>query len=282
MSKLLPLKKGSVLVVRADRVTMEQGQTNPFELEKLVKRGVRVFPLRNLHAKIFVFSDFAVVGSMNASTLSWDGGVIEAGVEFTGRAVGNARSQVMRWASNAPLDKDDLKELKSQYKPRAGVGRRTGSKAPRVAEMDLPVLRVLRTVRRDWEDHTHDRFNRESPALRKAAARQGETLEAIEWDGKVVEVGPDEKALEICEERDGSVWIAAPARVRQVSPTKHGHPEKLVYLSRAVGVKRRRMTEVAKSLGAGSQLVKRLRAGGRVFKDRSELERIYRLWRVRK
>src|SRR4051794_7243966 len=85
MSELLPLKPGSVLVVRADRATMEQGQTNPWQLEELVTNDVRVFPLKNLHAKIFVFKDWAVVGSMNASTTSWEGRILEAAVEVRGK-----------------------------------------------------------------------------------------------------------------------------------------------------------------------------------------------------
>jgi hypothetical protein len=87
MSRRLPLKRGSVLVVRADRATMEQGQTDPWELEELVKNGVRVFPLKNLHAKMFIFAKWAVVGSMNASTNSWAGGLLEAAVEVNGKAV---------------------------------------------------------------------------------------------------------------------------------------------------------------------------------------------------
>ncbi len=280
MSKLLPLKRGSVLVVRADQATMEQGQTNPFELEKLVKRGVRVFPLKNLHAKVFVFRDWAVVGSMNVSSNSWTGRQLEAAVEFRGTlAVGSARTQVLEWACDKPLDLDDLKELKKQYTPARGGGGAKPKPAP--ARMDLPVLHLLRTSRTGgWKEHTHQRFNTDAPPLKKEAARRGEQIEGIEWTGTgIPPLEPNLRVLEIATDDDDSVWLCAPARLRRVTATARGKPEKLIYLSRAVGVRRRRLSEVAKTLGKNTRLVKQLRSGGkRVFKDADELTRLFGLW----
>ncbi len=175
MSHLLPLRRGSVLVVQADLATMKQGQTNPTELEKLVKRGVRVFPMRNLHAKVFAFQGVAFVGSMNASTNSWDGRLLEAAVEVTVKsAVAAARAQVLRWACDKPLDLDDIRELKKHYNPQGG-GRPGGrvKTNPLRALMDLPTLEVLRTHRGGWEEHTQSRFDADAPALKKEAARAG-------------------------------------------------------------------------------------------------------------
>ena len=230
MSGRLPLQKGSVLVVRADRETMEQGQTNPSELEKLVKGGVHVFPLKNLHAKIFVFGKAAFVGSMNASRNSWDGLLLEAAVEIGEKsAVRAARKQVVSWARDKPLDLDDIAELKKHYNPRRGGGHRgrggKKAKAPQRPVMDLPFLKVIRTKRGDWKDHTQEKFDRDSPALETEAARCHEKVEGIEWTGAVPSVDRDTRVLEVGTDEDSSVWLNSPAILRLVTGTKKGKPE---------------------------------------------------------
>lgn len=71
-AKRLPLKKGSILVVDASDKAVKSGQTNPAELIKLRKKGVRIFSMSNLHAKVFVFGGVAFVGSTNVSENSED------------------------------------------------------------------------------------------------------------------------------------------------------------------------------------------------------------------
>lgn len=287
MARLLPLKAGSVLVVRADRATMEQGQTNPYELEKLVQKGVRVFPLRNLHAKVFVFGKSAVIGSMNVSTNSWEGGILEAGVEVGGAAVNTARRQVLAWALDKALDLQDLKELKSHYRPpeRGGGRRRRSPKnrsAPRLPVIDLPDLKILRTQEGRWEDHTQERFDADEPALAKEASRAGERIEGIEWTGTVPKADGHTRILEVITASDGTRWVQAPARLRLTTGTKRGKPEKLIYLTRTDGVKRRKLSLVAKALGPNTTLVRLLKDKGRQFKAPEDLVRLFGLWGVRR
>src|SRR6266853_4325440 len=66
-AKLLPLPNGSWLVVDASESAVKSGQTCPAELKKLLKRGVRIYSRKNLHAKIFVFGPKAFIGSANVS-----------------------------------------------------------------------------------------------------------------------------------------------------------------------------------------------------------------------
>src|SRR3990170_3851068 len=60
-STLLPLSEGSRLVVDASDQAIKCGQPNPHELAKMLKKGVRVFSVPNLHAKIFVFGRSAYI-----------------------------------------------------------------------------------------------------------------------------------------------------------------------------------------------------------------------------
>ena len=66
VADILPVSKGSVLVVNMGRSAVELGLTNPYEVGRLLRRGVEIHTAENLHAKVFVFSDRAIVGSMNS------------------------------------------------------------------------------------------------------------------------------------------------------------------------------------------------------------------------
>src|SRR5580704_12654880 len=66
-SRLLPLAKGSRLVVDASERSVGSGQTCPADLIRLVKRGVAVYSVPNLHAKVFVLGRTAYIGSPNVS-----------------------------------------------------------------------------------------------------------------------------------------------------------------------------------------------------------------------
>jgi hypothetical protein len=287
MSELLPLAKGSVLVVRADQKTMELGQTSPDDLEVLVERGVHVFNLSNLHAKIFGFGKVAYVGSMNASVGSWQGRLLEAALESTARnAVAAARRQVLSWARDKELDLDDVDELRKHYNPRGGgEGRRQRGEVvtptPRAAVAALPALKILRTVKAHWKDHTQDRFDKDSPALIEAASRRNENVRGVEWSDDPISVGPEERILEVCTGVDGTRWISPPARLGPITGTKRGEPEHLVYLTRTKGLRRRKMSAVLKVIGRNSRLHRALVARVRVLRDPRDLERLYGIWSIR-
>jgi hypothetical protein len=79
-SKLLPLPTNSRLVVDASFAAVKNGQTCPADLRAMQKRGVRIYSILNLHAKVYVFGGFAFIGSANASNHS-AGSLIEAMIQ---------------------------------------------------------------------------------------------------------------------------------------------------------------------------------------------------------
>jgi hypothetical protein len=62
-----PLRRGHVLVVDMSLKACKQGVTDPREIRKLIRRKVQVFSRANLHAKVVVADDVAIVGSANVS-----------------------------------------------------------------------------------------------------------------------------------------------------------------------------------------------------------------------
>jgi phosphatidylserine/phosphatidylglycerophosphate/cardiolipin synthase-like enzyme len=57
-------------VVDASERAVGAGQTDPGEILYFINRGVKVHSVENLHAKVFVLADAAVMGSTNVSRRS--------------------------------------------------------------------------------------------------------------------------------------------------------------------------------------------------------------------
>lgn len=116
-AKLLPLKKGSRLVVDASEGRVKAGGTCPAELLKLHNTGVAVYSVPNLHAKVFAFPRRAFIGSTNVSSRS-GAFLLEAVVEATARdLVADARLFVRGLAAGNQVSPETLEELQAVWKP---------------------------------------------------------------------------------------------------------------------------------------------------------------------
>ena len=64
---MLPLSKGSILLVDASINSLKKGNTCPDELLKLYYKGVHIYSLENLHAKLYIVGKTLYCGSANVS-----------------------------------------------------------------------------------------------------------------------------------------------------------------------------------------------------------------------
>jgi len=107
----LTLKSGSTLIVDASPNAIQSGQTSAKLLWKLRKK-VRLFCLPDLHAKIILLDDKAVVGSANASVSSASQLFEAAILTDSARVVSQARSFLYQLAFQAEsLDEQNLRKL---------------------------------------------------------------------------------------------------------------------------------------------------------------------------
>lgn len=63
----LPFSRGDTLVLDASEHAIKSGSTDVKILETLLERGVKLYSMPNLHAKVYVFDNTAIVGSSNLS-----------------------------------------------------------------------------------------------------------------------------------------------------------------------------------------------------------------------
>lgn len=65
--RLLRWRRNSVLIADLSEARVREGSSSARGALRLLRKGVRVFSLTGLHAKVFLFDRHAVVGSMNLS-----------------------------------------------------------------------------------------------------------------------------------------------------------------------------------------------------------------------
>jgi hypothetical protein len=113
---LLPLRKGSSLVVDASIATVAGGSTSPRALERMRRKGARIFTIENLHAKVYAFRDVAFVGSANTSQRS-ERTLLEAVLRVDDKATVRAARGFVESLCLNELTGNDLTELATYYSP---------------------------------------------------------------------------------------------------------------------------------------------------------------------
>lgn len=111
-TRIMPLRRGDVLVCNASDAAIKQGSTSAVALKAFLDRGVKIFNEPRLHGKVVVFPKRAFVGSANVSSRSRDS-LFEAVVETTDpTVVGSSRRFVERHAQAiSRLHHDEIKRM---------------------------------------------------------------------------------------------------------------------------------------------------------------------------
>lgn len=248
-SKLLPLPKGSRLVVDASEGAVKSGQTCPADLLKMVGRGVTVYSVPNLHAKVFVLGRTAFIGSANVSKRS-SSQLVEAVIRTTDPgAVGAAREFVAGLCLHE-LTPEMLKRLGKLYvSPRIAGGKRVKKPSLKtVPSPTLPRLLLAQLERMKWSDSD---YALEDAGLSVAKARRrhsrGFELDSFKMTGKHP-YKPGDVVFQVIDEGKCDVLISPPGNVLYVRSRRGRTPHvSIVFLERA-SRNRRQLRLLARAL----------------------------------
>ena len=261
-SNLLPLHKGSRLVVDASEHSVKSGQTCPDDLIKLVKRGVKVYSVPNLHAKVFVLGRAAYIGSANVSNNSANK-LVEAVIRTTEpRAVRAARSFVEDHCLYE-LSPTVLKRLSKLYRPPRIPGGKSSGPNPPLGDPTLPRLFLAQIFREDWSEREQGQHAAGEVVAKKYRKHPrsweqdsfSETGECKYQRGDVI--------IQVTEEDDGKFFVSPPGNVLHVRRTRRsGNRRKsFVYLEYP---NRRRQKREALARSLGGSALKQLKRNGSV------------------
>ena len=121
---MLPLKKGSILLVDASEKSVKCGHTCPAELLKLYYKGVQIYSLENLHAKIYLVDKNMFIGSANVSGNS--ARVLKEAIIKTNdkRSLEDAKEFIILHC-RIEMGDEELKRLEKIYNPPKNGGPRS-------------------------------------------------------------------------------------------------------------------------------------------------------------
>lgn len=159
------------------------GGTDPREIGKLIRRGVRVFTRRNLHAKIVVADGWVIAGSANVSKQSRDV-LDEAGILTNDRAVVRRAREFIERLCTEPVRPKYLRDCKRAYRPpRFGRGAATAKpRQRRVRHAKLWLVNLGEGSLPDSELNRYEKGERKAEKLVKAPGRS--KTESFHWSYK--------------------------------------------------------------------------------------------------
>jgi hypothetical protein len=184
--QVMPLRRGDSLVCDASTRSIKGRLTSANALLKYHRRGVAVYSLDDLHAKVICSRRFAWVGSTNASANSRDN-LIEASVRVSGKDA----QKVLAWSEkhtveDRELSEEDLRILRKTPldPPRRPQRARVSAKPTRVP----PELKRIVFYEVVSAGAAEERIARKSRSAARSAARAvgyPSSLGYIVWKGPV-------------------------------------------------------------------------------------------------
>ena len=265
-AKLLPLPPRSRLVVDASEAAVKSGQTCPEELQKLIKKDVRVYSIPNLHAKVFAMGRKAYVGSANVSQNSAST-LVEAMIATTDPEAVEAARRFVRELCIHELGPEALGRLTDLYRPPRSSGSRGKTRRKKLGTVlpGVPRLRIvkLRLIEPPVGSEAAQEAGRTVATGRQKSPRRN-TLDDFWWRGKC-RCEPGEIVLQVLDEGHGRHMVSPPGTVIHTRKWRGGrHACTFVYVERPK-LKRTTVKDLAKKLGRGAKA--RLLRGGPVREE---------------
>mgnify|MGYP000048778358 CR=1 FL=1 len=172
----LRLREGDVLICALTEANARKGLVYPDEIEKLQRKGVKVYIEDRLHAKVYLLGRTAVVCSANLSQSSVSS-LDEAGILITDRKVTPSIREWFEERMTAPVTPEWLRRCKDVYKPPKGGGENLDSRKREDEGGSLWLIGVQDTEFPADEEETRKIGHREA----RKGLRRGFKIEEVRW-----------------------------------------------------------------------------------------------------
>ena len=273
---LLPLSQGSRLVVDASERAVASGQTCPRDLLVLLRRGVTIYTVPNLHAKLFVLPRAAYVGSANASRHS-AGRLLEALLRTTDPAAVRSAREFVRSLCLHQLTPTTLRTLSRLYRPPRvpGGGTRRKPPAPGRATPDLPVLRLVQLRPKAWSEAQQQLHDKGLPQARdRRKHTRGYRTESFIWSGKCA-IARGELLLQLMAQPAGRKTVSPPGEVIHTRSRRLPSGQTTAVYVECPDQPTRPLSALTRQLGSAAK--KRLNRSG-VIRDQLLAQKLLNLW----
>ena len=283
-AQMLPLREGSLLVLDFSEASVRAGRSCPAEVLKLLKRGVMVRSVANLHAKVFVVGKTAFIGSTNVSRASANTLVEAVAVASDPNLVRQSKRFVDDLAGE-PVSKEFAQQMAAIYRPPVlpKTPRRTG-KTQGVVPEHSPTW-VVQLASREWDDADYAAEEAGRPAADRRLEDSGRfEIDDFCWSKAdfARRVKPGEMVVQVLEESPRRHMVSAPARVLFIQNYlgAKGRENSIVFVERLKGSRRRSFQQLRKSMGSAA-LNLRLKSSLTRLRDSRMIHSLHRQFRTR-
>lgn len=270
--QLLPLKEGSVLVTRFSEQAIRAGQVSPTEILKYIRHGVQVFSYDSLHAKVFVFSRRAFVGSANLSKSSQ--ALTEAVIESTETNLIRAAKDFVLGLTGDLITPKQARKLTALYpkdgERQFGYGASSGRKTPESRSR----VSILPVTHYDWPLGAKQTDRIASVEVQKKIAdRSRFKLNKAHWDALPRH---NEGEWVVYRHTEGRGFLfECPSRVIEIRPVANGEGY-LIYTEQPKFQRNISSTSIRKVFGEESKLF--FSASERVVRNKKLANELMQLW----
>jgi hypothetical protein len=229
--------------------------TCPADLLTLHRRGVKVFSMPNLHAKVYLIGRTVYIGSANVSSRSAIH-LIEAMLYITDTEAVVAAREFVSDLCLHKLTYKQLIDLSEKYEPPKMHSKNRAKAAPsRNSELtlSLPPPFLAQIVRDKWSEEEQSLHDKGMVTARKRQRnfRRFE-LDSFSVLGKCPYQDGD-PIIQVTDEGNGQLLVSPPGNVLYVeSGIISGKRESFVYLAVPANKRRRSIQALTKQLGRGS------------------------------
>ncbi len=276
-SRLLPLAKGSRLVVDASERSVASGQTCPVDLMKLVKHGVTVYSVPNLHAKVFVLGRAAYIGSANVSSRSASQ-LLEAVIRTSELNTVRAARKFVEHHCLHQLTPRVLQHLAKLYRPPRIPGGKPGRhrQAMTSKRPTLPRVLLAQLHLEDWSDRDQALHDDAMVVAKKRRQHpRSFDLDSFRQTGKCPYQRGD-VVIQVTNQGTNGTFVIPPGNVLHVRTRRDRNRQvSFIYLE-CPNRRRRQIKPLARTLGCTK---KRLLRNG-VVRDSSFAQALLNTWAV--
>jgi hypothetical protein len=249
-SELLPLPAGSSLVVDASDRSVAAGQTCPSDLIRLMKRGVFIYTVANLHAKVFVLGRSAFIGSSNVSNRSASQ-LLEAAIRTNEPSAVAAAKDFVKGLCLTELTPTLLERLAKLYRPpsfpKDEKAKNAKPKAPVEPSMERVFLAQLELEEWSERDEATHKSGLVLAKKRRMHTRDFQ-LDSFRVSGKCVYQRRD-VVVQVTEEGAKGAFVSPPGNVVHVLTRRDRDTStSFVYLERPIR-RRREVRAIGRELG---------------------------------
>jgi hypothetical protein len=278
-SKLLPLKAGSVLVIDMSERAVKSGQTKPSEVSKLLRNGVEVHSVENLHAKVFVVGRRGLVGSTNVSFTSANG-LVEALLETSAPEPVRLCKEFVRSLQGEIIDLAHARQMQHLYRPpKFGKGKRKQSVKSTRQPAHAPLWAVpTERITIDEQDQAHAEEGRPKARKRMQYPRAS-NIDEFYWHGSdfIHRLAAGHMVIQVTEEA-GKKMISPQARVLHIEEyRKRRSRSAVVFLEIPKRLRRKSVKSVVAKLGKAAKFLGSLR-GPQILRDPAFTHSLLNLW----